>query len=104
MEFFNACFTFFIYSCLCHDNKIATIYDKKLLKNSPVIIVINYPFGLYCKFDLLVKNDLTNFVLGQTCLGLRRSVKPKKTRRSTAQVQNLTNVLTVYIFLRFYFH
>ena len=30
MEFFNACFTFFIYSCLCHDNKIATIYDKKL--------------------------------------------------------------------------
>ena len=30
MEFFNACFTFFIYSCLCHDNKIATIYDIRL--------------------------------------------------------------------------
>ena len=69
MEFFNACFTFFIYSCLCHDNKIATIYDKRLREKFTSRYC--YKLSVWIIFHsvivsliFLLKNDLNDFVLG----------------------------------------
>ena len=62
MEFFNACFTFFIYSCLCHDNKIATIYDIRLREKFTsnyyklsVCIIFHLVMAYFVSFNYLLK-------------------------------------------------